>query len=207
MPAAADGRFDYGVWSALLAEVVTPDGKVDYDGLAARRDRLDDFVAALEATSPESHPDRFAGDDERLAYWINAYNAFTLHAILAEYPISSVWRARDGQFFQRRRHVAGGRAVSLDDIEHEILRGRFAEPRIHFAINCGSNGCPPMRPSAYKGAALMDCPAFPSSPTMKLHTTSPVFCLRAKMCESDVPTKTRPSPVVTPLFVGAPRAG
>jgi hypothetical protein len=70
---------------------------------------------------------------------------------MAEYPISSVWKTRDGQFFQRRRHVAGGRAVSLDDIEHEILRGEFAEPRIHFAINCGSNGCPALRPSAYEG--------------------------------------------------------
>jgi hypothetical protein len=152
MPVDA-GRFDYGVWSGLLAEVVTPDGKVDYDRLAARRARLDDFVAALGAASPESAPDRFPSDDERLAYWINAYNAFTLHAILAEYPISSVWRARDGQFFQRRRHVAGGRAVSLDDIEHEILRGRFAEPRIHFAINCGSNGCPPMRPPRTRAPA------------------------------------------------------
>ena len=65
-----------------------------------------------------------------------------------------MWKTRDGQFFQRRRHVAGGRAVSLDDIEHEILRGQFAEPRIHFAINCGSNGCPPLRPSAYEGGGL-----------------------------------------------------
>jgi hypothetical protein len=56
-----------------------------------------------------------------------------------------VWKTRDGQFFQRRRHIAGGKPVSLDDIEHEVLRARFREPRIHFAINCGSNGCPPMR--------------------------------------------------------------
>ena len=84
MTDAAGGRFDYGAWSNLLAEVVTPDGKVDYGRLASRRTRLDEFVATLGAASPESHPDRFAGDDERLAYWINAYTAFTLHAILAE---------------------------------------------------------------------------------------------------------------------------
>ena len=79
-----------------------------------------------------------------------------MHAIIAEYPITSVWKTRDGQFFQRRRHVAGGRPVSLDDIEHEILRGQFAEPRIHFAINCGSNGCPPMRPAAYEPGGVRE---------------------------------------------------
>jgi hypothetical protein len=148
--------FRYDDWTALLADVVTADGKVDYGRLVERRSLLARFVGALGAASPESHPDRFATEDDRLAYWLNAYNAFTLDAIVAEYPITSVWKTRDGQFFQRRRHVAGGRAVSLDDIEHEILRGRFGEPRIHFAINCGSNGCPPMRPAAYEPAAIRD---------------------------------------------------
>jgi len=151
---AAD--FSYEIWNALLPEVVTPDGKADYSRLAERRERLDAFVAQLGAVSPDSHPEAFPTDEDRLAYWLNAYNAFTLHAIMAEYPITSVWKTRDGQFFQRRRHVAGGRAVSLDDIEHQILRGTFAEPRIHFAINCGSNGCPPLRPAAYEGAGLRD---------------------------------------------------
>jgi Protein of unknown function, DUF547 len=142
--------------NALLPEIVTPDGKADYPRLSERRERLAAFVSQLGAVSPESHPAAFPGEEDRLAYWINAYNAFTLHAIIDEYPISSVWKTRDGQFFQRRRHIAGGRAVSLDDIEHEILRGTFAEPRIHFAINCGSNGCPPLRPKAYEGAGLRE---------------------------------------------------
>src|SRR5262249_7045433 len=140
----------YRVWSELLAQIVTPDGKVDYARLAERRALLDEFVAALGATSPATHPDGFPPAEDRPAYWINAYTAFTLHAIMAEYPITSVWKTRDGQFFQRRRHLAGGEPMSLDDIEHRILRGELAEPRIHFAINCGSNGCPPMRPSAYR---------------------------------------------------------
>jgi len=151
-----DIGFRYDHWNALLAAIVTPEGKADYARLIERRDALDAVAAQFAAMSPESHPTAFATDDERLAYWINAYNVFTLHAIVAEYPITSVWKTRDGQFFQRRRHLAGGRAVSLDDIEHEILRGHFAEPRIHFAINCGSNGCPPLRPSAYEGSGLRD---------------------------------------------------
>src|SRR5262245_13675929 len=150
----AGGGFDWADWTALLSEVVTEEGKVEYARLAERRNRLAAVVERLGAVSPQSEPQRFPSDEHRLAYWLNAYNAFTLHAILAEYPISSVWKTRDGQFFQRQRHVAGGRAVSLDDIEHEILRGKFAEPRIHFAINCGSNGCPPVRPTAYEGAGL-----------------------------------------------------
>jgi hypothetical protein len=152
----APEAFRYESWTSLLAEIVTGDGKVDYERLGERRPLLDRFVTELGAASPESDPARFPTEEDRLAYWLNAYNAFTLHAILGEYPITSVWKTRDGQFFQRRRHVAGGRPVSLDDIEHEILRGQFAEPRIHFAINCGSNGCPPMRPSAYEGTRLRD---------------------------------------------------
>ncbi len=146
--------FDWQPWTALLAEVVSGDGKVDYAALAERRLRLDAVVAALGAASPSSDAAAFPSAEHRLAYWLNAYNVFTLHAILAEYPISSVWKTRDGQFFQRRRHGADRRAVSLDDIEHEILRGEFREPRIHFAINCGSNGCPALRPAAYVGEDL-----------------------------------------------------
>jgi hypothetical protein len=152
----AGAAFDWSPWTAVLAEVVTADGKVDYAELEARRERLEAVVLQLAAASPVSHPDRFPTDEDRLAYWLNAYNIFTLQAIIAEYPISSVWKTRDGQFFQRRRHTAGGAPISLDDIEHEILRGEFAEPRIHFAINCGSNGCPALRPSAYVGDRLRD---------------------------------------------------
>jgi hypothetical protein len=141
---------DYSDWTDLLAEIVTPDGKVDYEALSARRDRLDRVIAQIAAISPDSAPERFPGEEHALAYWINAYNAFVLAAVIAEYPIRSVWKVRDGQFFELARHVAGGRRVSLNDIERRILRGRFREPRIHFAINCASNGCPPMRPRAYE---------------------------------------------------------
>src|ERR1700687_3226242 len=147
-------QFSYGVWSTLLGEIVTPDGKVDYAHLHERQPLLDQFIAALGARSPDSDPAAFPSKEDHLAYWINAYNAFTLHAIMAEYPITSVWKTRDGQFFQRRQHLAGGRAVSLNVIKHEILRVKFGEPRIHFAITCGSTGCPPMRPAAYEGAGL-----------------------------------------------------
>ncbi len=142
--------FDYTGWTAVLGAIVTPEGKVDYEALAERREQLGAFVRLLASASPDSAPERFPSEDHALAYWINAYNAFVLDAVIAEYPIRSVFKVRDGQFFERRRHDAGGQLVSLNDIEHRILRGRFNEPRIHFAINCASNGCPPMRPEAYR---------------------------------------------------------
>ena len=151
-----NARFSYDAWNTLLAEIVTVEGKINYALLAERRAQLDEFVSQLGAMSPDSHPHVFPTAEDGLAYWINAYNAFTLHAIIAEYPITSVWKTRDGQFFQRKRHTAGGRGVSLDEIEHQILRRDFAEPRIHFAINCGSNGCPPVRLTAYEGAGLRE---------------------------------------------------
>ena len=147
-------EFSYESWDRLLAVIVDPDGKVDYECLMESRTLLKDFVAQMGEKSPDSHPDLFPTHEDGLAYWINAYNAFTLAAIADEYPIRSVWKTREGQFFQRQRHVVGGQSLSLDDIEHTILRGDFAEPRIHFAINCGSNGCPPVRPEAYRGDDL-----------------------------------------------------
>ncbi|MDG2306471.1 MAG: DUF547 domain-containing protein [Candidatus Binatia bacterium] len=146
--------FDYAPWTQLLSAVVSAQGKVDYEALAERRDMLAGVVGQLAAASPDSHPVRFEGEGAALAYWINAYNALVLDAVMDEYPIRSVFKTRDGQFFQRERHVAGGTPISLDDIEHRILRGRFTEPRIHFAINCASGGCPPMRPKAYEPGEL-----------------------------------------------------
>ncbi len=146
--------FSYDALDALLGRIVTPEGQVDYERLLAERDLLSRFIAELGAASPENRPELFPAREDALAYWINAYNAFTLSAIADEYPITSVWKTRDGQFFQRRRHLAGGEALSLDDIEHQTLRRDFAEPRIHFAINCGSSGCPPMRPEAFRGEGL-----------------------------------------------------
>src|SRR5207249_535741 len=111
----------YAAWSALLADVVTAEGKVDYARLAERRDLLARVVAELGAASPESDPGRFPSEEDRLAYWLNAYNAFTLHAILAEYPITSVWKTRDGQFFQRRGDFAG-EAGTTEEYRRGVLR-------------------------------------------------------------------------------------
>lgn len=148
--------FDYALWSEILGVIVTPAGKVDYEILARHRDHLARFVAQLATASPDTTPERFPTPEHALAYWINAYNAFVLAAVIEEYPVRSVWKVHDGQFFVRARHCAGGVLLSLNNIEHRILRGRFREPRIHFALNCASNGCPPMRPQAFVPAGIRE---------------------------------------------------
>jgi hypothetical protein len=90
---------DYSSWTALLGEVVQPDGKVDYEALAERRPQLAAFIRTLAAVSPDATPGQFPTLEDALAYWLNAYNAFVLAAIVEEYPIRSVWKTRDGQFF------------------------------------------------------------------------------------------------------------
>ena len=90
---------------------------------------------ASASTAPESHPDRFPTREHELAYWINAYNAFTLRGVLDAYPIASVKDAFAlSGFFNRQTFVAGGREMTLDHLENQIIRPTYQEPRIHFAV-------------------------------------------------------------------------
>lgn len=111
---------------------------------------LQKVVAAIGEEKPDSLPQK-----DQLAFYINAYNAWTIKLILDKYPLKSV---RDhsplfGVFTGKNIRVAGER-MSLNHLEKQIIRGRFKDARIHFAINCGSKSCPPIRPGAYDGDAL-----------------------------------------------------
>jgi len=142
---SAQAAFDHGRLDRLLAAHVT-DGRVDYAAFAASRE----FTAYLGVLSTFD-PSRLE-QDERLAFWINAYNAFTIELINRNEErrsirkISRPWSVR----FIR----IGGKMLSLDDIEHEIIRKEFREPRIHFALVCAAKGCPPLRSEAYTGPML-----------------------------------------------------
>jgi hypothetical protein len=144
-------------WTALLARRLER-GLVDYAGLL-REDRaaLDDYLAALSATCRADY-ERWT-PQERIAFWLNAYNAFTVKLILDHYPIASIreigWLP--GAAFRRQfipmPGLRGG-SISLDEIEHGTLRREFAEPRIHFALVCAARSCPELRAEAYRGADL-----------------------------------------------------
>ena len=156
-PARGDVHpFSHDLLDTLLADRVDDRGRVDYPGLAREPRRLDRYLARLAACSPARCPQRFPSEADALAYWINAYNAFVLRGVLDDFPIDSVEEAGGGLdgFFRVRRFVAGGDSLTLDEIENGIIRPRFRDPRIHFAVNCAAVSCPALDTTAYGGGDL-----------------------------------------------------
>ncbi|MCI0402942.1 MAG: DUF547 domain-containing protein, partial [Acidobacteria bacterium] len=148
-PAAAQ-EFDHSPWDRVLKQFVNDQGRVDYARLKANSKDLDAFVDQIKARSPASHPQAFTTRDSQLAYWINAYNALVMKAVIQEWPIKSVrdigWVPYG--FFWLKKFPAGGKKYTLNGIE-DILRKQLREPRIHFALVCAANSCPYLQREAY----------------------------------------------------------
>jgi len=144
-PLPAQSRFDQAPFDRLLRDHVS-DGAVDYDAFATSR-VFPAYLDSYAAFDPAG-----LGPPERLAFWINAYNALTIDLINRHQERRSI-RKIGGPWDIRFIRI-GGRTYSLDDIEHEIIRKEFREPRIHFALVCAAKGCPPLRAEAYRGADL-----------------------------------------------------
>ena len=152
------GRIDHAVWDKILARYLRADGQgvnrfaygaVTQDDKAA----LDGYIAARAAT-PIDRYDRA----EQFAFWVNLYNALTVKLMVEHYPVAGIreidispgWFA-DGPWGKKLVTVAG-EAVSLNDIEHRILRPIWRDPRIHYAVNCAAIGCPNLRRRAFTAA-------------------------------------------------------
>ena len=157
---ASEAGFDHthSAWTRVLAAHVR-DGWVDYAGLHRRPEALDAYLASLAAPRPEEF--RSWSEKEQLAFWINAYNAWTVRLILDNYPLESIrsigllpGAAFRSRFIPLGRLRGSSGMISLNDIEHGVLRPEFREPRIHFAIVCASAGCPALRSEAYRAADL-----------------------------------------------------
>ncbi|MGH7162453.1 MAG: DUF547 domain-containing protein, partial [Planctomycetota bacterium] len=137
-----------GDYADVLTAAVKRDG-VDYVELRRQRGKVERHVRSLEKAD--------AGAAKPLAFWIDAYNALTLHRVLETIPESGPYSVRDVEgFWTKRTWEVAGRKVTLDLIEHEILRKELRDPRIHFAINCASRSCPPLAPVPYAEAADLD---------------------------------------------------
>ena len=130
-------------WDTLLQKYVK-NGHVNYKGFARDVKLLDSYLEKLDKTDVSSF-----SREEKLAFWINAYNAFTVKLILNHYPVKSIRKI--SRPWNRRIWKAAGNTLSLDDIEHKILRKELREPRIHFAIVCASIGCPNLQSFAFTG--------------------------------------------------------
>ncbi|MBD2184126.1 DUF547 domain-containing protein [Aerosakkonema funiforme] len=145
---------DFAPWDALLRQYVDTQGRVDYQAWKREKPQaLAEWLASLD-------PQNIKFDDNQnveLALWINLYNALTISTILERYPIDSILPKILGipnwlaflWFFYRPAYRFSGRRYSLSQIEHKMLRKKFQDPRIHFAIVCASIGCPLLRNNAY----------------------------------------------------------
>jgi hypothetical protein len=146
---AREQGFDYSPWDRVLKKFVTETGRVDYGALQANPADLNHYVEQIAARSPISDPNDFLTRSSQLAYWINAYNALVIKAVVENWPTKSVRNlGKLYSFFWSRKFVAGGKEYTLNNIE-DILRKNLAEPRIHFAIVCASNSCPRLQREAY----------------------------------------------------------
>lgn len=141
--------FDHGLFDSLLRKHVSTGGWVDYTGLQKDAESLDKYIGSL-ASAPFDQ----LGRDEKLGLLINAYNAFTLRLILDHYPVKSIRDIPAAKRWDDKRWMIAGQTWSLNQIEHEQVRPKFKEPRVHFALVCAAIGCPPLRAEAYTGALL-----------------------------------------------------
>ena len=143
-------------WTALLKQYVDEGGLVDYEGFQKDEEALDHYLDSLSYHPPGSN----WSEEEQLAYWINAYNAFTVKLILDHYPLKSIKDIGGGGItminspWDIKFFTIGEVSMDLNTIEHEILRKQFDEPRIHFAINCASISCPKLRNEAFTAEKL-----------------------------------------------------
>ncbi len=152
----------YREYASVLGRFVDSRGMVDYRSMQADRGGLDSSVKALGNLGYKQFESW--SEQKRIALWLNAYNALTLKAIIDNYPIKAGFlsslvyprnsiRQIDGVWDKLEFSILG-QPYTLDEIEHEILRERFAEPRIHMALVCAAMGCPPLRDEPYFGSRL-----------------------------------------------------
>ncbi len=149
-------RFDHSQFDALLRKYVRLESRqVNYSGFKQQRDDFDRYLRLLSRVDL-----RRLSRDELLALFINAYNAYMIDAILrsmTDQRPEGVASVRDiAGAFNAERHLLAGIRVSLDNIEHNIIRPFFKDPRIHFAVNCASIGCPALANEAYTGDRIDD---------------------------------------------------
>ena len=149
-------------YAAVLKSYVDDKGMVNYKRLKAQSQKLESFVATMDKLDPNNYSKW--NDKKKVAFWLNAYNAFTLKAVIDNYPIKPDFFK--SMYYPKNsiRQISGvwdkitfkvmGKDYTLEQIEHKILRKEFKEPRIHMAMVCAAMGCPPLLNEPYTGKIL-----------------------------------------------------
>jgi len=156
---ASEVQVDHSDWQLVLDDYLESDTEsgvnlFDYEGLLDDgREPLDEYIAALEAIDPLT-----LNEQEQLAYWINLYNSLTVQLIIDNYPLATITKVgsnplKFGPWDEISTEINGSE-LSLNDIEHRIIRPKFNDYRIHFAVNCASIGCPSLATEVYQGSSL-----------------------------------------------------
>lgn len=140
------------IWDALLQKYVSESGIVNYKGFIKEQAKFESYLQELAKETPNESWSR----NEQMAYWINAYNAFTVKLIIDNYPLKSILDLKGGKPWDDPFFELNGQAFTLNKIEHEILRPTFKDARIHFAVNCASFSCPKLHNRAYTADNLED---------------------------------------------------
>ena len=141
---------DYKSWDSYLKKHVSATGDVDYKSIKTNKRELDGIVKSFSAVSVLPTWSK----DDQLAFWINAYNVFTIQLIVDNYPLKSIQNLDGGKPWDVKRITIGGKKYSLNNIENDIIRPQFKDARIHFAVNCGAKSCPPLLNGAFFAKTL-----------------------------------------------------
>ena len=133
------------VYGSILSMYVSSSGKVNYKGLKGATELVGQAIEHFQSNTPKDSWSK----NEELAYWINAYNLFTLKLVIDNYPVKSIKDIAGGKPWDKKFIQLDGKNLSLNDIENGIIRKKFNEPRIHFAVNCASISCPKLANKEY----------------------------------------------------------
>lgn len=135
-------------WNQLLQKYVSTSGSVNYKGFKAEKGKLNGYINYLaKANAPTSR-------QAAMAFWINAYNAYTVKLIVDNYPTNSIRSLKGGKPWDAKFAKVGGKYYTLNDIEHKILRAKYFDPRLHFVLVCAAKSCPKLLNKAYTTANL-----------------------------------------------------
>lgn len=145
-----EAKPDHTQWNTLLQKHVSATGKVNYAGFKADKTKLQTYLDALAANPVQDNWSRA----EKMAYWINVYNAFTIKLIVDNYPVSSITKLHNGKPWDVKWIKLGDKTYSLNEVENDILRPKYQDARIHFAVNCAAKSCPPLLNRAWTGENL-----------------------------------------------------